>query len=102
MAYYQNIHKYIKKNTNSIKTKQSNTILHHVGKLLLQEQMNINYETCDGLKNSNLFRESFDLMKKRHIQTFDDLINKRGTQNTIRVADKKLGYQYIPLTLNPN
>ena len=82
---------------------------------MLQEQIHINHLLHDRLKNNieqlkgkilesltpeefhlvekvheNLYKKSFELTKKRHIQKFNELINKnKVTQSATNITDKK-------------
>ena len=98
-----------------IKTEQSKMILQHAGKLLLQVWIHINHVIRDRLKNSikqlkgkilesitsvefhlvekiheNLYKKSFELTEKRHIQKFNQLISKnKVTKSATNITDKK-------------
>ena len=97
-----------------IMTEQSKIILQRPGKLLLQERIHINHVIRDRLKNSieqlkgkileyitpeefhlvekiheNLYKKSFELIKKRHIRIFNELVSNKVTQSTTNITDKK-------------
>ena len=94
----------------------SKTFFKHGGKLLLQEKSGcISITQCGSLKNSieqikgkilefitpeefhlvekihgNLYKKSFELTKKRHIQKFNELISKnKVTQSATNITAKK-------------
>ena len=98
-----------------IQTERSKIILQRAGKLLLQQWIHINHVIHDTLKNSieqskgkilesitpkefhlvekiheNSYRKSFQLIKKRHIRKFNELISKnKVTQSATNITDKK-------------
>ena len=97
-----------------IKTERSKIILQRAGKLLLQVRIHINHVIRDRLKNGieqskgkilqsitpeevhlvekiheNLYKKSFDLIKKGHIRKFDELISKNKiTQSATNITDQ--------------
>ena len=98
-----------------IKTERSKIILQRAGKLLLQVWIHINHVIRDRLKNGieelkgkilesitpeefhlvekinqNSHKKSFDLIKKRHIRKFDELISKNKiTQSATNITDNR-------------
>ena len=98
-----------------IETERSKIILQRAGELLLQEWIHINHVIHDRLKNSieqlkgkilesitleefhllekiheNSYKKSFELMKKRHIRKFNEMISKnKVTQSATNITDKK-------------